>query len=151
MANPQYVNPFQSYASHVEELQAMTAMSSAEADFLTALTASPSDRDVLLKRASDEYQNARADYERLTLRYATEESIAQKLYRGTGRNADLDKQNPQELHQLFLRAMADVRQLPANQREYDDTRDDYTSMVQHADARLRLLAAYNAPSLLQIH
>jgi len=151
MANPKYVNPFQSYLSHIEELQAMTAMSSAEADFLTALTASPADRDGLLKKAADEYQNARADYERLTLRYATEAPIALKYYRGTGRNAALDTQNPQELNQLFLRAMADVRQLPQAQREFDDQRDDYTSMVQHADARLRLLGAYNAPSLLQIH
>ena len=152
MSTPQYVNPFQSYTSHIEELEAMSAMSGAEGSYLAGLNATVTgERDALLKKAVDDYLIARANYERLTLRYATEESIAQKYYRGTGRNAALDTQNPQDLHQLYLRAMADVRQLPPNQREYDDQRDDYTSMVTHADARLRVLGAYNAPSLMQIH
>ncbi|HEY8751934.1 MAG TPA: hypothetical protein VIM11_28390 [Tepidisphaeraceae bacterium] len=150
LANPQYVNPYQTYTSHLEELRSMQILATADAAYARAMAGPSADRAALLRAAATNYREVRAQYERMLLRYATEEAVAGPLYRNN-KTIDLDRMNPEDLHLLFIQMLAKVAQLPKIQREYDEPRDDYGSHINRADARLRLLAAYDAPSILQIH
>jgi len=147
LSNPQYVNPYQSYTSHLEELRALMALATADNAYMASF-APGADRSTLLKTASENYRKARASYERMVLRYSTEEAVVGPLIRNT--RTDIDRISTDDLHALFLKALTAVQALPKNQREYDEQREDYASYIQRADARLRMLAAYDAPSLLQI-
>jgi hypothetical protein len=149
LANPQYVNPYQTYTSHLEELRSLQILATADSAYSQALV-DPVNRATLLKTAAANYREARAQYERMLLRYATEESVAGPLYRNS-KNIDIDRMNIDDLNALFVQMLAGVAKLPKIQREYDDPRDDYGSHITRADTRLRLLAPYDAPSILQIH
>jgi hypothetical protein len=67
------------------------------------------------------------------------------------KHIDPEKLSSDDLHMLYLQVMAAVQATPVLHREYDDMRDEYKPYIDRADARLRTLAAYNTPSVLQIH
>lgn len=149
LANPQYVNPYQTYTSHLEELRALQILSTADAAYAQALV-DPANRDTLLATATTNYREARAQYQRMLLRYATEESVAGPMYRNN-KNIDLDLMNPDQINALFAQVMAKVVQIPKNQREFDEPRDDYGAHITRCDTRLKLLGQDNTRSILQIH
>jgi hypothetical protein len=148
LARPQYINPYQTYTSHLDELQTLKTLSSADHDFLAAMLPG-ADRGKLLTQAAVGYRAARADYELLTLKYATEYSVAEPLY--LSKHVDLDHLSPDDLHTLFLQALAEVQRLTVLQRVNEDTREEYLPYATRADKRLATLSAYAAPSVLQIH
>ena len=149
LANPQYVNPYQTYTSHLEELRALQVLATADAAYAQAM-ADPANRASSLATATANYREARAQYQRMLLRYATEESIAGPMYRNN-KNIDLDKMNSDQVNTLFQQVMARVVQIPKQQREFDESRDDYGAHITRCDTRLKLLGDSNAPSILQIH
>jgi hypothetical protein len=149
LANPQYVNPYQTYTSHLEELRALQVLSTADAAYAQALV-DPANRTTLLATAAANYREARAQYQRMLLRYATEESVAGPMYRNN-RNIDLDKMSPEDLNSLFAQVMARVVQIPKNQREFDEPRDDYGAHITRCDTRLKLLGQTSERSILQVH
>ena len=148
LANPQYVNPYQTYLSHLEELGALHALAAADAAYADALLAK-GDRTRQFAQAAAAYQNGRARYERMLLKYAMEQEIATPLYLDP--HVDLDKLSPDDLNQLYIRAMNAVPSVPIVQRQFEDQRQEYIPYIARADTRMRLLAAYNTPSLLEIH
>jgi hypothetical protein len=148
LARPQYVNPYQTYSSHLDELQTLKTLSSADEAFLQAMLPG-ADRTRLLTEAAVNYRTARAAYELLVLKYATEYSVADPLY--LSKHIDLDHLSPDDLHTLFNQAMAEVQNLPTLQRVNQDMRDEYLPYVERANTRLATLAPYAAPSVLQIH
>jgi len=148
LARPQYVNPYQTYTSHLDELQTLKTLSGADHDFLAAMLPG-ADRAKLLSQSAAGYLKARADYERLILKYATEYAIAQPLY--LSKHIDLDQLSNDDLHALFQQTLAAVDKLTVLQRVNEDLREEYLPYATRADARLRTLAAYNTPSVLQIH
>ena len=148
LSRPQYINPYQTYTSHLDELQTLKTLSAADHDFLAAMLPG-ADRGKLLAQSAAGYLTARADYERLILKYATEYAIAQPLY--LSKQIDLDHLSPEDLHALYQQALAAVEKLPVLQRVNEDMREEYLPYATRADARLRTLAAYSAPSVLQIH
>ena len=148
LARPQYVNPYQTYTSHLDELQTLKTLSGADRDFLAAMLPG-ADRGKLFAQSAAGYRTARADYERLILKYATEYSVAEPLY--LSKHIDVDHLNPDDLHTLFEQTLAAVQKLPVLQRVNEDMREEYLPYATRADARLQTLAAYTAPSVLQIH
>ena len=148
LANPQYVNPYQTYLSHLDELGALHALAAADAAYTDALLAK-GDRTRQFAQAVAAYQDARARYERMLLKYAMESEVATPLYLDP--HVDLGKLTPDDLNQLYLRAMNALPGVPPAQREYEEQRQEYIPYISRADTRMRLLSAYNTPSLLEIH
>jgi hypothetical protein len=148
LRNPQYINPYQNYVSHMEELQAVHSEAAANAEFLEAFKPG-ADRNALLRQAAPNYRDAMTRYERMVLKYAVEAPVADSLYRA--QHVNLERANAQEIDQLYRKALELVSKLPAKTREYDDLRADYGGYVSRTDARLKQLAAYSQPSVLQIH
>jgi hypothetical protein len=148
LARPQYVNPYQTYTSHLEELRTLKVLSSADRAFLAAMVPG-ADRGKLLSEAAAHYRTARADYELLVLKHAMEFSVADPLY--LSKHIDLDGLNSDDLHMLYLQSIAAVQKVPKLQQLNQDMRDEYVPYADRCEARLRTLAPYAAPSVLQIH
>ncbi|HXE55898.1 MAG TPA: hypothetical protein VN541_22930 [Tepidisphaeraceae bacterium] len=148
LGNPQYINPYQNYVSHMEELQAIHAEAAANADYLQALKPG-ADRNALLSRTAAEYRDALTRYERMVLKYALEGPIADALYRN--QRGTLDQAPAQQIDALYQQAIEMVSKLPSSGREYDDLRADYGGYVSRTASRLKQLTAYNQPSVLQVH
>jgi hypothetical protein len=148
LAHPQFINPYQTYTSHLEELKSLKTLSAADRAFLEAQRPG-ADRVKLLTEAAMGYRAARFNYELLLLKYATEYAVADPLY--LSKRIDLDHLNPDDLHGLYMQVIAAVQKVPVLERQSEDVREEYLPYIDRTDARLHTLSAYAAPSVLQIH
>ena len=147
LANSQYVNPYQNYASHIDELKGAQAESTGDRAFLASFQPG-ADRAALLAEAARAYRQVQTQYERMILKYAIEDGISEPMYRS--KKVDLDKLDEKGVDQLYRQALEAVSKVPPRNRQFDDQRSDYGGYVLRAEARLRQLAAYNQSSARQI-
>jgi hypothetical protein len=148
--NTQYVNSYQVYTSHIDELKSLEAMSTADHAYLAALVPG-ANRQELLMEAAEAYRAARAGYERMLLTYYTIEPIAAELYRN--KKIDLKTLDEETLNRMYEQMLADLQKIPSDQRQFDDERNQNGAYIYRADIRLSQLKAYdrNQPSIMRTH
>ena len=137
LRNTRYVNAFQTYTSHLDELKAMRALAQGDAAY-NAMFLPGADRARLLADATAAYKEARARYELIVLSYYTEEFLAAPLRTN---NVDPKKLSYDALDALYRQMLAAVNTHPAEQRGYDEQRQEYGIYLTRANSRLDEVAA----------
>jgi hypothetical protein len=149
LSNPQFVNPYMSYASQLIELRAQHAL--AAADYVYAQSFLPgADRAALFSQAQGIYRDALTRYERIVMTYCMEPVVRQRLF-AKGTIVDLDKLSDEQVDRLYAAYVAAVLSTPPPDREYDDQRVEYGVSVNRAQTRLQQLSAFGQRSILQTH
>lgn len=148
LANPQYVNPYMSYASQLLELRAQHALAAADAVYAKSFMPG-ADRAALLSEAQGLYRDALSRYKRIVLLYCMEPSIRTRLFpKGP---VDFDKLSDAQLDQVYLAYVQLVRALPPASREFDDSRTEYMVPVTRAQMRVEQLSGFGQRSILETH
>ena len=137
LTNPQYINPYNQYTSHLDELTALRSMSQADYRYLEAFRAG-ADRRQALADAAKGYRQALTRYELMVLKYSTEPSIADSLYRG--QQVDLDKLDDNAVDALYQKVILAVAALQPRFHVFDDQRDDSGAYINRFQVRLGQLA-----------
>ena len=85
LKNPQYAENIATFSrSHLQELDAMARLVTADAAYLRAIDATdPGDRDAFLATAAAEYRRAAEAYELIILEHYIEDELAQRLWGGS--------------------------------------------------------------------
>lgn len=148
--NTQYVNSYQIYTSHIDELKSLEALATADHAYLAAFVPG-ADREKLLISAAGAYRIARAGYERMILTYYTVDPIAAALYRD--KKIDLKTLDEEKLNQLYERMLAELEKMPPDQRGFEEERNQNGTYIYRADIRLAQLKAFdrNQPSIMRAH
>jgi hypothetical protein len=147
LSNPQFVNPYMSYTSHMEDCQGEHAIDTADYQYVSSFLPG-ADRTRLLIEARAGFRDALTRFERIVLSYAVEARIRSKIFPPQG--LDVSKLPEAALDQLYGRYMAEVQKLGAADVEYDDQRNQYGTYIVHAAIRLDQLKGYEGKSVLEI-
>ena len=137
-ANPLYVNPYMSYTSTIQELEAQRAMTAGDFAYLSCFLPGK-DRAALQAEARQDYRESRTRYERIVLTYYVETPLRARLFNNGA--MDVDNTSDAQLDQLFQLYLQAVRALPTNQLEYEEDRKNYVMYIGRAIARWQELAA----------
>jgi hypothetical protein len=137
LRNTRYVNAFQTYTSHLDELRAMRALAQGDAAY-NALFLPGADRPRLIAEALAAYREARARYERIVLAYYTEEFLAAPLRKN---HIDIKTLSDDALDALYRQMLAAVNIHPADQRGYDEQRQEYGIYLTRIGSRLDQIAS----------
>jgi hypothetical protein len=92
LLNPEnYINKFQDYTSHIDELSGAQFMAAGDYDFLRAIkTASPDERRAALEQSAIGYRNAITWYRHMDVKYYIPQDFVQPYYPPGFTRADLD-------------------------------------------------------------
>jgi len=134
--NPQYLNRFTLYQSHLDELTAVRLLSFADHEYLASFEPG-ADQPKLLKSAADYYQNASLAYARIILMYYIDDNIVDQTFPPGYKRANLSQLPDPQVMPLLARAIQAT--LASGQHLHDDDRDDYLTYLKRAQIRLKLI------------
>jgi hypothetical protein len=136
LTNPAFFDRTTNYRSHIDTMEAMSVIASADADYLraTVLAANDPAREKLLAESARKYQEAIGAYQRIILKWYVNDEIVAAAYGPDLNRANIEQQ-PREVQDRVMQA---VRQAIAARgpNEHDEDVQEYESHIARATTRL---------------
>jgi len=134
LGQKEYLNRFQTYASHLDDVENDGLISQADHDCLAAGNASGAEREKLLDSSRDSYARAVTESKRIVLKYYIEDPVQLVVARLSDKTPIRDLSDEQ-VNRIFPSALAAIGRLP--QSQFDDDRTPYAQIIDRAEQRIR--------------
>jgi hypothetical protein len=136
LAKPQYVDKAYIYGSHIDGMQAMEQLVTADAFYLQAMsTTDPAARKAVLQQAAENYRNSIVGHELITLKYYVDDHFLRPVL-GDVKKDQLGMLAPERIREILAAAVAESKKRP-EQDSYVEDRAEYEGYINRANARLK--------------